>query len=142
VDLVFSYSVLQHLPKDDVRFTLREIGRVLRPGGQCQVQMANAFGVRCLYHQARRHFREATGFEVRYWTPQEMSAAFRVSLGPPQISVDGFFSLNVQPSDLRFLPRKYRMLVRMSESLRELSQVVRPLTYAADSVYVTVRRES
>lgn len=142
VDQVFSYSVLQHLPREDVYATLRETGRVLRVGGQCQVQLANAFGLRCLYHQARRRFREGKGFEVRYWTPKELSAAFRIALGAPQISVDGFLSLNVQASDLHFLPWKYRMLVRASESLRKLSEIVPPLTYAADSLYVTATRES
>ena len=66
-DQVFSYSVLQHLSKSDARESLREIHRVLRIGGEALIQMPNVFGIRCLYHQIRRGFREASDFEVRYW---------------------------------------------------------------------------
>ena len=50
-DQVFSYSVLQHLSKPDVCEILTDVARVLRPGGRSLIQMANMFGVRCLYHQ-------------------------------------------------------------------------------------------
>ena len=64
-DQVFSYSVLQHLSKENVGLVLAETDRVLRQGGHCLVQLPNVFGIRCLYHQARRGFRETSGFEVR-----------------------------------------------------------------------------
>jgi SAM-dependent methyltransferase/uncharacterized protein YbaR (Trm112 family) len=140
-DQVFSYSVLQHLPKQDVYLTLKEIHNVLREGGQCQVQMPNAFGIRCLYHQARRGFRDARDFEVRYWTPRELLSAFRNAIGPADISVDGYFSLNAQISDVLFLPAKYRAIVRVSESLRKVSEVFPLLAYVADSLYITASRQ-
>jgi SAM-dependent methyltransferase/uncharacterized protein YbaR (Trm112 family) len=136
-DQVFSFSVLQHLSREDVRLTLLEICRVLRLGGECQVQMPNAYGVRCLYHQARRGFREARDFEVRYWTARELLSTFRAAVGPARISVDGYFSLNAQSSDVRLLPRRYRALVHASESLRRASEVFLPLAHVADSLYVT-----
>jgi SAM-dependent methyltransferase/uncharacterized protein YbaR (Trm112 family) len=140
VDLVFSYSVLQHLSKQNVRSILAEIHRVLRVGGQCQVQLPNAFGLRCLYHQARRGFRETRDFEVRYWTPWELASTFRAAIGPSEVAVDGYFSLNPQIEDLRFLPRRYRALVRTSEALRKLSASFPPLLYVADSLYVQATR--
>jgi len=133
--------VLQHLPKQDVYLTLRAIHDVLRGGGQCQVQMPNAFGIRCLYHQARRGFREAHDFEVRYWTPRELVSAFHSAIGPAHVSVDGYFSLNAQISDVVFLPRKYRAIVRVSESLRKISELFPPLAYVADSLYITASRQ-
>jgi SAM-dependent methyltransferase len=136
-DQIFSYSVLQHLSRENVAKTLQEISRVLRPAGNCQVQMPNKFGARCLYHQARRGFREGEDFDVRYWSPGRLLAIFRQSLGQPKLSVDGFFSLNAQISDARFLPWRYRMLVRTSEFLRKMSEVCSPLTYLADSLYIT-----
>jgi SAM-dependent methyltransferase/uncharacterized protein YbaR (Trm112 family) len=134
---VFSYSVLQHLSRDDVRLTLLEISRVLRLAGECQVQMPNTYGIRCLYHQARRGFREARDFEVRYWTVRQLLSAFRTAVGPARISVDGYFSLNAQSSDVRLLPRRYRALVHASESLRKVSEVFSPLSHVADSLYVS-----
>jgi SAM-dependent methyltransferase/uncharacterized protein YbaR (Trm112 family) len=139
-DQVFSYSVLQHLSKPNARDSLREIRRVLRAGGGALVQMPNVFGVRCLYHQIRRGFREARDFEVRYWRPAELLAEFTAGIGPSELSVDGYFSLNAQASDLRFLPARYRALVRASESLRRLSRYFSPLVKVADSLYVSSRR--
>lgn len=137
---VFSYSVLQHLSKPNARDSLGEMHRVLRPGGNALVQMPNVFGVRCLYHQVRRGFREARDFEVRYWKPAELLAAFTAGIGPSELSVDGYFSLNVQVSDLRFLPVRYKALVRASEGLRRLSEYVPALVKVADSLYIHSRR--
>jgi len=140
VDVVFSYSVLQHLAKADVRLALEAIRRVLRPGGHAVVQMPNAYGLRSMYHQARRRFAEARAFEVRYWTPGELRSTFSQLIGPAEVSVDGFFSLNAQPADLPLLPRRYRAVVRASEALRRASRVVPGLWRVADSLYVTAER--
>jgi len=140
IDEVFSYSVLQHLSKDHVRLILAEIRRVLIPGGESLVQLPNALGARCLFHQARRGFREARDFEVRYWTIPEMKSTFSNSVGRTRITVDGYLSLNAQISDVRFLPKRYQALVYTSETLRRVSQFFTPLCYIADSLYVTATR--
>jgi SAM-dependent methyltransferase/uncharacterized protein YbaR (Trm112 family) len=136
-DQVFSYSVLQHLSKENTRSVLEEIHRVLREGGQSLIQMPNVFGVRCLYHQIRRGFRETRDFEVRYWTIPELQQTFGAALGPAAIEVDGFFSLNPQVSDLRFFPWHYKLLVLLSDRLQRLSTQVPALAYIADSLYVS-----
>jgi SAM-dependent methyltransferase len=135
-DQIFSYSVLQHLSPTNVEITVKEMQRVLKSNGRFLVQMPNVFGVRCLYHQVRRGFRRARDFEVRYWTPAELVHLFSRYLEDARISVDGFFSLNAQISDLRFMPFRYRVLVSFSEILRRLSRKARVLTYVADSIYV------
>jgi ubiquinone/menaquinone biosynthesis C-methylase UbiE/uncharacterized protein YbaR (Trm112 family) len=140
-DQVFSYSVLQHLSKINTRQTLHEIRRILRPGGNCLIQMPNVFGIRCLYHQMRRGFREAHDFEVRYWTVRELISVFQQEIGPAKVFVDGYFSLNPQISDLRFMPFQYRAIVRFSEVLRKASKWFRPLIYVADSLYVSATRK-
>lgn len=140
LDQVFSYSVLQHLSKANTLATLSEIRRTLIDGGNALVQLPNVYGVRCLYHQIRRGFREARDFEVRYWRPAELLAAFEDRIGPAALSVDGFFSLNVQPSDLRMLLPRYRAIVHASEALRRLSAKLPILTKVADSLYVTSQR--
>jgi SAM-dependent methyltransferase/uncharacterized protein YbaR (Trm112 family) len=141
-DQVFSYSVLQHLSKENVRLTLQEVARALHPAGGFLVQMPNCLGIRCLYHQARRGFREGCDFDVRYWTPRELASTFRATFGSARIFVDGFFSLNPQISDVSFLPWKSRTVVYASEALRKISGILSPLTYVADSLYVegTVKR--
>jgi SAM-dependent methyltransferase/uncharacterized protein YbaR (Trm112 family) len=139
-DQIFSYSVLQHISRENVATSLAEMRRVLTVDGGVLVQMPNMFGLRCLYHQARRGFRGERDFEVRYWKPSELLAAFSSSIGPSELSVDGFFSLNVQPNDLHLLPARYRALVRTSEVLRRLSNKIPALVKVADSLYVSARR--
>jgi SAM-dependent methyltransferase/uncharacterized protein YbaR (Trm112 family) len=139
-DQVFSYNVLQHLSKENVRGTLAEVRRTLKVEGGALVQMANAFGLRCLYHQVRRGFRQGRNYEVRFWRPAELLAAFTIGIGPSKLSVDGYLSLNVQPSDLHLMPARYRALVHTSEWLRQLSAKVPLLAKVADSLYISARR--
>jgi SAM-dependent methyltransferase/uncharacterized protein YbaR (Trm112 family) len=139
-DQIFSYSVLQHLSQENVSRVLNEVARVMRAEAGCLVQMPNRFGVRCLYHQARRGFRMARDFEVRYWSPAELDAMFLRVFTSVRIQVDGFFSLNPQISDVHLLPRRYRPIIYASERLRSLSGAVSSLTYFADSLYISAAR--
>jgi SAM-dependent methyltransferase len=141
-DVVFSYSVFQHFSKQDALAAFDEIGRVLKPGGESLIQMANLYGAKSLWNQAReRRFREPrTLFDVRYWGPRELRDELERRVGPTWLSVDGFFTLNPQPTDLALLPARYRAVVHTSEALRRVSDVVTPLTYVADSVYARSRR--
>jgi SAM-dependent methyltransferase/uncharacterized protein YbaR (Trm112 family) len=136
VDVAFSYSVFQHFAKENVRLSLREIARVLKAGGTSLVQMGNARGLRASYKRWRGESGPAADFVVRYWTPSELRDAFATEIGPSQVEVDGFFSLNAQTSDLDLLPRRLRAVVRASDAARAAARVVRPLAEVADSVYV------
>ena len=122
--VVFSYSVLQHLSKEDARAAVAEAGRVLRPGGQSLIQMPNWLGVRCLYHQVRRGFREPRGFEVRYWGVRELKQAFEQAVGPSTLSVDCYFGLGLQKTDRHLMSPKLRLAIDTSERLRALSRRV------------------
>ncbi len=136
LDAVFSYSVLQHLSKEDVISAIREIGRILKPGALSFVQMPTVLGLSCLYHQARRRFRKPRGFEVRYWTVGDLRRLFAGQVGESSLSVDCFFGIGLQPSDLRLMPWSHRVAIRASELLRRASETIRGLSYVADSVYV------
>lgn len=135
-DIVFSYSVLQHFSKDDVRICLGEVWRILKESGKSLVQMPSKFGLRNLYHQLKRNFREPMGFEVRYWNPSELIVNFNRLVGPTSLFVDGFFSLNAQSACRDILPLRYRVVVNCSEILHWISDKVQWLKYCADSLYV------
>jgi SAM-dependent methyltransferase len=139
-DTAFSYSVIQHFSKADARQALAEIGRILAPGGMSLIQLPNALGVRSIYHQWKRRFREAKLFEVRYWTVRELRRTFEALIGPSTVSVDGFLSLNPQLADVRLLPAKARGVVMISEALRRLALMLPVITHVADSLYVESRR--
>jgi SAM-dependent methyltransferase len=137
-DAVFSYSVLQHLSKADVRTVVDEIGRVLRPGGSVWIEMPNARGLLNLTRQARRGFSPGEDQDVRYWTIDELSETFG-RLGPVSVSADGFLTINPQPGDLDLLRPIPRGVVRTSEALRRASRRLPFLVAVADSVIVQVR---
>jgi len=134
-ELVYSYSVLQHFAKGDVRRTLAEIGRVLVPGGIAKVQMATKWGFRSIQQQARRGFREPKDFEVRYWTISELKSTFAELIGETHVAADCYFGLGWQWSDFRYMTRKHRLVLIASEVLRRLSDVIPAMRMAADSVF-------
>lgn len=139
-DAVFSYSVLQHLAEPDVELVLRDVARVLKPGGISLIQMPNKFGLRCLYHQIRRGFRASRGFEVRYWSIGSLHQTFSRNLGESNASVDCFFGLGLQKADTEIMPKWNRVLIGLSEILKGLSKDFPLLTQFADSVFILSRR--
>jgi SAM-dependent methyltransferase len=141
-DVVFSYSVFQHFTRAAAVAGFREVGRVLIPGGLALIQMANVWGPRSLAHQLReRRFREPRAlFDVRYWSPGELRDELTRAVGPTELTVDGFLTLNPQPADLPLLPRRYRALVRASEAYRRASGRLPGLVQFADSVFAASRR--
>ena len=134
-DVVHSYSVLQHLDKEQAKIAIREAGRVAQ--ATTLIQMANCFGVRSLYHQTRRLGRKMGGFAVRYWTPRELRKVFNELIGPSELMSDGFFGLGVgaaNPSELT--APQHRLGVHVSNRLRKW----RALTPLADSIYVRSKK--
>ena len=82
------------------------------------------------------------------WTGHSMLCSRTIArrleqaVGPTTIEVDGFLSLNVQLSDLHILQWRHRLVVLISERLRQASRVVPWLTTLADSLYVRSVRKS
>lgn len=164
IDTFYSYGVLQHLSKENVRLVLSEAARVVHEGGTSVVQMPNSYGVRQLYHQAKSTTRRRlmgsvtpyTGrwsatssssdqsgisesipnFEVRYWSPREILDTFSGTLGPSNLSIDGFFGLGVGSANRELLLPRYRAVVKVSDMLRRLEGAVPFVKRLADSVYV------
>ena len=136
-DVVFSYSVLQHLDKQVVQNALEQMARVNAAGGSIRVQMANVLGIKQLLNHARELVRRLTKaakgrpyrpypFRVRAWTPHEILETFSTHVGPAALSADGFFTLNGQASDLDLLRPLERAIVRASVTLCNLARLVPP----------------
>lgn len=142
VDCAFSYSVLQHMDKNRVHRSLREIARVLKTDGRCMIQLPNRFGPLSILQQARRSFREArTGsFEMRYWSHGEIAREFEAAgLLETRIHTDGFFSQNAQMCDRDLLTQTGRLIVRASSAGRRIADAASILTRVADSLWVEAR---
>jgi SAM-dependent methyltransferase/uncharacterized protein YbaR (Trm112 family) len=139
-DVVFSYSVIQHLSREDVAKVIETSERVMKPGARLFVQMPNVMGPRCFYQWARRGFNDGTGFNVRYWTLGQLREALG-KIGRTSFEIDCFFGIGLQPSDADIMPPKWRLLLKVSETLRALEGIVPGLACVADSVYVDVTKK-
>lgn len=139
-DAAYSYSVFQHFSYADAAQAVREIGRVVKPSGTVRVQMPTRFGLRCLYHQARRGFRAATGFEVRYWSWGQLRELFSDAIGDTRFEVDGFFGIGLQPADRALMTPMLRGVLAASASLKAASRAFPILKRLADSVFVDAVR--
>lgn len=135
-DVVFSYSVIQHMSFENVARSLSEIKRVLLKGGYSFVQMPNKLGIRCVYHQIKRKFKSPEGFDVRYWSFGDLKKKFSQIIGPSTLSVDCFFGLGIQKSDMELMPWFKKVIIILSVFLTKLSCYVSFLIFFADSIYV------
>jgi 2-polyprenyl-3-methyl-5-hydroxy-6-metoxy-1,4-benzoquinol methylase/uncharacterized protein YbaR (Trm112 family) len=141
-DRAFSYSTLQHFADRDCALALGEIARVLGPEGSSTVQMAHWAGVRSLWHQARRGFREPARFEVRYRSLPQLQAMFTAAIGPTTVSIDCFFGLGLQASDARHMRPLARLATAASGHLKRMAKLVPALRSGADSVFLHSAKES
>lgn len=121
-DQAFSFSVLQHFSKPDARLAFSEMKRVAK---KSMVEIPGKYGIRAFYHQLKRGFKEGEGFDVRYWTPGELS-----QIGA--IKPHAFFGTGVLRCDVKYLPLKYRAIPYLSELLVG----IKPLRSVADSYWV------
>jgi ubiquinone/menaquinone biosynthesis C-methylase UbiE len=140
-DVVYSYSVFQHFAKDDVRSSLAQIADVLKPDGTSVIQMLNKFGLRSLYVQARRGFREGSDFETRYWSPSELTETFSRLIGPTTLSLASFFTQG-QKTDRDLFTVRDRFIFDVAELLKAVSHRVRFLVWVGDNVFLTSTRRS
>jgi SAM-dependent methyltransferase len=142
IDLVFSYSVLQHLERATVMRVFKEVCRVLKPRGVCLVQLPNVFGLYNMLLQTKRGFRDARSgtFEMRYWSRAEIRKAVEeAGLRNLTIHADGFFTQNPQLSDLDLLSFGGKLIVLASDAGRRAAAVLPVLTRLADSLWVEAR---
>jgi ubiquinone/menaquinone biosynthesis C-methylase UbiE/uncharacterized protein YbaR (Trm112 family) len=135
-DVVFSYSVLQHLTGEDVLKTLLSVARVLKPGGMSMIEMANFLGIRNLQLQVKGLFQKKQDFDVTYRDLLELKKIFDKTIGNTELEVDCFFGLGLQKSDIEYMTPQVRWIIRLSEMLRKMSKKIKPLVYLADSVYL------
>jgi len=139
-DRCFSYSVLQHLSREDVQSAVAEIGRVLKPHGRSVVQMARSLGIRSVFQQARRGFSAPKGFGVRYWSSRELKLVFSNHIGPTELEIDCFFGLGLQASDRDYMTKVARHATSASEFVKRVARHLPWLKCLADSVYCISRR--
>jgi SAM-dependent methyltransferase/uncharacterized protein YbaR (Trm112 family) len=138
-DVGFSYSVFQHFSRMALEASLKDLARVTRSDGFCEVQMANRWGLRQIHGALRQRGKPESLFDVRRYSPGQLRAIFEACIGASRIGVDGFFTLNPQSADLDLLLARHRLVVRVSEALRKLSAIIPGLWRLADSLTIRSR---
>jgi len=98
--------------------------------------MANICGIRGLYHQLKRSFKKARDFQVRYWSLPSLKKTFSSFIGKTEITVDCFFGLGIQYSDLEYMLTGKKCVIIGSEVLRKVTRLIPFLVFFADSLYV------
>jgi ubiquinone/menaquinone biosynthesis C-methylase UbiE/uncharacterized protein YbaR (Trm112 family) len=142
-DHVYSYSVMQHVHRDRARACFHEIGRVLHSGGQCTLEFPLRTGIANYLLHCRRSRPEEDDYQswcVRYYTIEELKTALKPVLENLSTKVDCYFGIGIKAEDMDILPKRYWPVVLVSEALRRVSTVIRPLVRVADSVYIMGRR--
>lgn len=75
-DKVYSISVLEHIPDDGDMLTVREIGRILRPGGICSITVPFSTTFKTIYKNSavyEREFKDEPVFFSRLYDEQAIS---------------------------------------------------------------------
>ena len=145
MDMVFSYSVLQHLDRSKVARILSEAARILKPGGVLHVQLPNVAGLYSTMQRMKRGFREARSgtFEMRYWSKRSIRETLQASgFANVEIEADGYFSQNPQLTDLDLLSVPGKFVVMTSYAGTKLAHAIPPLVAIADSLWVAARKSS
>jgi SAM-dependent methyltransferase len=135
-DVVFSFSVLQHLSDEVVERAFDEARRVLTPGGVALIELPNEAGVLARLRRLR-----AAGAPMRYYALRDLRRLGE-TIGDTRIVPDAFLSLNAQPADLDLLSGRGRAVVRASRLLVSVAHLVPPFGRFADSVFVEARRST
>jgi SAM-dependent methyltransferase/uncharacterized protein YbaR (Trm112 family) len=141
-DVGYSFGVLQHFSKDNVRIALKEIARTVKKNHDIYLQMPNKIGIRSFYQLARRGFDEGKEFDIRYWTPSELLTTFREVFGETKFSADSYFGLGAHKSDVDLMPPTYQAIVYTSEFIKSLSKAFSPIAKVADSVYLESKNQN
>lgn len=110
--------------------------------GLALVQMPTVLGLRCLYHQLRRRLRELAGFEIHYYSMPALRAMFSEGIGLTWSTVNCYFGIGLQRSDMKLKTSLRKAIVLASEGLCMAGRVFPPLTYLADSVYLASTKQA
>jgi SAM-dependent methyltransferase len=135
-DKVFSYSVLQHAHRQACASGLRDIRRVLKPGGSCSIEFPVSHGLTNWRHSADSSEDDPDSWCVRYYTHRALRVLFGSIFGNAAIQTDCFFGIGVRREDFDLLPWKYKPVVAASELLKFAAKFLPPLRWLSDSVFV------
>ena len=143
-DFVWSFSVIQHAHRERAASCVKEVARVLKPGADCKLEFPIRTGLWNRWRHSRRAAEESDyeSWCVRYYTIEELQDLFVSEFGSFDYQAHCYFGIGTQSVDLCFVPWRFKPIILASLTLTQFSRALPPLKRMADSIYVSVRKQS
>ena len=105
---------------------MNEIARTTKNNGKILIQMPAKYGIRSIQQQFRRGFSEGKEFDIRYWSPAELTENFEKIFGQTKLFTDCYFGLGVQKTDidLIYAVENDRTVWQISNTVSPFSKVI------------------
>lgn len=137
-DLVFSYSVLQHVSRQRAKSCITEIMRVLKPGGRCMIEFPVYPGLTNWRHP-KGDDKDPESWDVRYYDWRELHEMFS-GFSDVRLETDCILGIGVKFEDIDLLPWKFKPVAVISEAFRLTTLALPPLKRFSDSVFILGRK--
>lgn len=146
MDMVWSFSVIQHTHLTRLESCIKEIHRVLHTGGHSKLEFPNKNGFRNRFGpviSVESEKDEYNSWCVRYYSVAEYEQFFRKQFDNFSFQNHSFLGIGVLKDDLNHIRnKKTRWQLKLSLLLSRLTDLIRPLKYLSDSIYIDVRKNS
>ena len=141
-DVIWSFSVLQHLHRKRAKACLERCAELLKKRGLLAIELPTKHGIRNRFIRNSQEKEEDNwdSWVVRYYTRPEVEEVVGGNFQEAQIRPHAFGGIGYLPIDLKYVPWKFRLVVLVSETLRKICLPFPFLTRWADSWYVYARR--
>ena len=113
LDLVWSFSVIQHTHKQRLTSCLNHINRILKPNGYTYLEFPNKQGIRNSLGPAKKFHKEQddiNSWDVRYYTVEEYKTLFTSIFNTFDYDNHSFIGIGVLPEDLKYVSTKYKLI--------------------------------
>jgi uncharacterized protein len=140
IDVVWSFSVIQHTHYDRLLGCIGSIQRILRDQGYCYLEFPNKNGIHNRFGPAKKYKdtgNDYNSWDVRYYTPGEYNKIFRQFFDNFRYDNHSALGIGVLPGDIKYAKGvKSKMGILLSRSLSNLFEIVTPLKALSDSIYI------
>jgi len=142
-DVIWSFSVLQHLHRRRAKACLERCAELLKKEGLLAIELPTKFGIRNRFirYDQEKEEDKWDSWVVRYYTRQEVDEVVGSKFKNTRIRPHAFGGIGYLPVDLKYVPLKFRLVVLASETLRKMCLLFPFLTNWADSWYVFARKK-
>lgn len=140
-DLVWSFSVIQHVHFDKMTSCLKHINRVLTQKGITFLEFPNKHGIRNFvtsrkWEKYRNDKVSGRPLSVRYYTTKQYRDIFTKEFGNFSFTNHSFIGIGILKEDLKYVSLKNKIPCAVSLAGSALTKVIPGLKYLSDSIYI------